>query len=1061
MAASLVYLVVALALPGLAVASHNETDSEFGEMKVTDVEAVVGTPARLVCDLALSVPGDEVWLVMWYCPRRETPCYSYDARERSEAHKDKSRHWVDAKAWRGGRVTFNEKENPPYLSLESAEMADTGVYRCRVDFANSPTGHALVNLTVVTPPTQVMILNQSGYEVLDGLVGPYNQDSTGNVTCVAYGGDPPPRVTWWLENALLDEDNEDVSKDAATNTLVVHNLDRKMHNAVLTCQASNTRQVAPLSTKATMQLNLKVTSVRLTNATWPLRADRQADIACSVQGSRPLPEITWWLGSYELTNARLSSEENCSDVTSVVTFIPRREDCGLMITCRARTPVIPDSGMENSVKINVTFEPSATVIMSPEIVDEGSGVALECNTNANPKVHKVVWLHNGNKVKDTPETVVRGPSLMLQNAKRSSAGSYVCMASNALATTASGAATLEVRFIPVCRGTPREIFVRPGATAEVQCPIITWSRDIVTFRWAFASNADWERYLAAANATTNAAGTTPKPYRAGRKNKKVPTTAATLPQPPHDAEPDFAPAVVNGTQHTINFTAAEFGTLLCWGKGSRGEMEMPCAIKISQAVGKPDAPSNCSVLDVTTQSATVYCAEEGYPGASPRTFVVEAYLPHDNHMLSNATNTTAFLVVENLPSGTNITLVTYAVNPAGRSLKRGHVHARTTGDATSLLGATSLEGTPIKVPMHLTGLLLLLACVVAALLLATIVIVTCLRMRGRGEGHDEKPPRRRRHCAEAAGSDRCAGDGGDAAAVVEGGDAGEAVVGAPPPQDAAKDESDPDVIPTKTDADYLDEEERAFQYLHQGGTRRQTNMASMQPLLPSNLCMNQPGGFNLAPLYGQPSMQLQQLQPLTAPMPAEYPEEYRTEFTPSYQPMYDAGQASYMYSPTVDQRFALPYQPEQYPGEAAYASMPRNAGTGTLKPLKPILKSSKPVVVATSGHSSTLPPPVQPWQYQVAGSLRKQPLQQPLQPPQHAHHPNHPNHANHPNHPTATSAHNPVIEPPKAPSRSSPPLSMSTPPTSTSGTCSSPESSEAGEAGSEREPLLWVNAEKT
>lgn len=103
-------------------------------------------------------------------------------------------------------------------------------------------------------------------------------------------------------------------------------------------------------------------------------------------------------------------------------------------------------------------------------------------------------------------------------------------------------------------------------------------------------------------------------------------------------------------------------------------------------MGKPDAPSNCTVLDVTTQSATVFCAEEGYPGASPRTFVVEAYLPHDNHLLSNATNTTAFLVVENLPSGTNITLVTYAVNPAGRSLKRGHVHARTMGDATSLLG---------------------------------------------------------------------------------------------------------------------------------------------------------------------------------------------------------------------------------------------------------------------------------------------------------------------------------------------------------------------------------------
>lgn len=49
-------------------------------MKVTDVEVVVGTAARLVCDVAQSIPGDEVWLVMWYCPSKETPCYRYARR---------------------------------------------------------------------------------------------------------------------------------------------------------------------------------------------------------------------------------------------------------------------------------------------------------------------------------------------------------------------------------------------------------------------------------------------------------------------------------------------------------------------------------------------------------------------------------------------------------------------------------------------------------------------------------------------------------------------------------------------------------------------------------------------------------------------------------------------------------------------------------------------------------------------------------------------------------------------------------------------------------------------
>lgn len=193
-------------------------------------------------------------------------------------------------------------------------------------------------------------------------------------------------------------------------------------------------------------------------------------------------------------------------------------------------------------------------------------------------------------------------------------------------------------------------------------------------------------------------------------------------------------------------------------------------------------------------------------------------------------------------------------------------------------------------------------------------------------------------------------------------------------------------------------------YLNQGGTMRQTNTASMQPLLPGNLCMTQPTGYNMAPmapLYGQPSMQL---QTLPNSIPNDYQEEYRTDFPPTFQPMYDAGQTSYMpYNAHVDQRFQqLPVQPEYQCEpkpvgyESGYASMPRNANT--LKPLKPILKTNKGPPSAHT-HSSTLTlGHVQPWQCQVAGSLRKPPPACPAGGPHHAHHA------------PAASSHNPVIE---------------------------------------------------
>lgn len=82
-------------------------------------------------------------------------------------------------------------------------------------------------------------------------------------------GRPLPKVTWWLENALLDESMEYVTSDPddpdeptrkitkVRNVLHVENVDRNTLNSVFTCQATNSRLVHPISSTITLDVNCK------------------------------------------------------------------------------------------------------------------------------------------------------------------------------------------------------------------------------------------------------------------------------------------------------------------------------------------------------------------------------------------------------------------------------------------------------------------------------------------------------------------------------------------------------------------------------------------------------------------------------------------------------------------------------------------------------------------------------------------------------------------------------------------------------------------------------------
>ena len=80
-------------------------------------------------------------------------------------------------------------------------------------------------------------------------------------------GWPTPKLSWWRENALLDDSwevsSEQHVRTIVSNTLTIEKLQRSDLNARLTCQASNSNISIPISRTVSLDMSCKLFTVFL------------------------------------------------------------------------------------------------------------------------------------------------------------------------------------------------------------------------------------------------------------------------------------------------------------------------------------------------------------------------------------------------------------------------------------------------------------------------------------------------------------------------------------------------------------------------------------------------------------------------------------------------------------------------------------------------------------------------------------------------------------------------------------------------------------------------------
>ncbi|XP_050305453.1 protein turtle homolog B-like isoform X2 [Anthonomus grandis grandis] len=736
------------------------------EVPIVHMKAVQGEPVFLPCDISMPDPKDKVLLVLWYREDLGTPIYSVDGRDRDFSIAER---WSDDKVF-SNRAYFIQDKQPAELGIDHIRESDQAVYRCRVDFKMGQTRNSKVNLTVIVPPTKVTISNEETGQALSSVVGPFPEGASFTLRCDVFGGKPPPTVTWLIN----DQPVENSSNVGITPTVLVpnngklvrsdlriENLSRKDVHSEITCQATNNNKTPPHAATLHVDMNFGPLDVKLLGPNQPLSAGRRYDLLCQSTGSRPPATITWWKNGQRLERSKDLTSNDGNMTTSTLTFIPKKEDDGKYLSCRAENKVLSSESLEDGWKLEIHYTPEARIILgtslNPNAVREGTDVYFDCIINAHPPAYKVEWRHNGKhlQVNVNAGIIISNQSLVLQGVSRSTAGNYTCVGYNLEGEGESNAFYLNVLYAPTCKPDQTRIYgVAKQERAEIVCQVDANPPE-VNFKWTFNNSAD------SVDVSSN-----------------------------HIAK--------TGTSSVVSYTPItelDYGTLLCYASNNIGMQRVPCVFHII-AAGRPDQVHNCSTTNISMTSLQIRCAE-GFNGGLTQAFLLEMRESQTQHTKYNLTSPVARFSVNHLEPGAQYQAVLFAYNSKGRS-EPVILQASTLRLPEKQLTA---ERDSQRLPFRFTPLMSVIIGVVSALLIVLLVVILVLRVQcAQGGDHRRKEQQRHKNAVVSSANLEHRGSGSGATLSDKGG-------GSPVSKhessagECDSDEKNPDIIPQPVDMD--------------------------------------------------------------------------------------------------------------------------------------------------------------------------------------------------------------------------------------------------------------------
>ncbi|XP_042911582.1 cell adhesion molecule 1 [Parasteatoda tepidariorum] len=530
----------------------------------------------------------------------------------------------------------------------------------------------LLDFIIAIFGSRVLIIDESGKALAD-TVGPLNEGSRLSLYCETNGGYPSV-LTWWKDTNLLDDSFIAMPRGVVRNELTLAYLSRGDLMSTLTCQASLPNATEPAEKSVSLDLNLKPLDVHITTLQRPLSAGRHTILKCQSRGSRPPAVITWWLGSKQLLNFTIAAYD--STTISKLLFVPRSDDNGRALSCRASNPVMNGNILEDHRVLEVHYVPklSVTVGTPRSYILEGDAVYFDCNIIAHPSVTEVGW-----RFQDEPLYTninagikIQNRSLLFHNINRKYSGNFSCVAANSEGEGVSDSVAIDVHYVPQCALNQRASYgVALRQSVEIEC-LVDANPSSVKFHW----------YL-------------------NNTFRQIPLKGFTI----------------NGTSSTLSYTIkreSDYGHIMCAAENEVGMQTEACCFTLTPA-SVPSPVEDCIVSNETLNSAIVSC-DPGYDGGLPQKFNLELY-NSQGLVASDIEKTTPEFDLIDLPSGMSFIAVVFATNELGRS------------NAVALTVATKsvkkVERDKVKMPI--SPVLAALICIIGILVSAAVIIIICSR----------------------------------------------------------------------------------------------------------------------------------------------------------------------------------------------------------------------------------------------------------------------------------------------------------------------------------------------